>query len=534
MSLVIMFNVTKFVLNPALGIETINYARKIDFIEIAGKLGLPVKAYLRKAAICDMIIHHYISTNVLGEEAKDYLSSEISSVGLTVEQKLELEASLAITVEREKAQLALQQEQEKAQLAAQLATQQAQLAAQQEKEKYEMERTRMELEASLAIKVEEEKAKIINVNVPPFGLAKNIKLVPPFLDFDPDDYFRVFEETANHLKWPREQWVWLLKPKLTGKAAKSVRHLENTSDYEAVKQAILDAFSITEEGYRQAFRDLTKKSVTLPPWERYLNWIHDPAPPPTRYHGDLTSAAPSENQENMLPQDSARKLPRRLWPCWRKQKQPESSTNGNSATRVAGPATQPGSSANRNSAFQEAKAATRPRSTANRNSPPPGNWPGTSRSNRSTPVEHPRTFLRPQHPQHPRFWTNQNSGRQFDPDHPEFRGVYKPAQPSIQQDSAHRLRRDSFSGSGLSSPALQRSHRDSFSESPPGQLNKEISLTDSNREARITEGSRPGIVYPLPRAARPDTWLEVDAATPEAAALSRAERPPTVLDIPET
>ena len=214
------------------------------------------------------------------------MSSEISSVGLTVEQKLELEASLAIKVGREKAQLALQQEQEKAwnevekaQLVAQIATQQAQLAlqqeqekarnevekaqlaAQQEKEKHEMERTRMELEASLARKVEEEKAKIINVNVPPFDLTKNIKLVPPFLDFDPDDYFCVFEETANHLKWPREQWVWLLKPKLTGKAAKSVRHLEHTSDYEAVKQAILDAFSITEEGCKQAFRDLTKKSI---------------------------------------------------------------------------------------------------------------------------------------------------------------------------------------------------------------------------------------------------------------------------------
>ena len=182
----------------------------------------------------------------------------------------------------------------------------------------------------------------------------------------------------------------------------------------------------------------------------------------------------------------------------------------------------------------EANAATRPRSTANRNSPLPGNRPGTSRSSNSTPAEHPRTFLRPQHPQPPRFWTNQNSERQFDPDPPEFQGVYKPAQPSIQQDSAHRLRRDSFSGSGLSSPALQRSHRDSFSESPPGQLNKEISLTDSRREARIAEGSRPGIVYPLPRAARPDTRLEVDAAPPEAAALSRAERPPTVLDIPET
>ena len=101
-------------------------------------------------------------------------------------------------------------------------------------------------------------------------------------------------------------------------------------------------------------------------------------------------------------------------------------------------------------------------------------------------------------------------------------GVYInwPSQ-SIQQDSAHRLRRDSFSASGLSSLALQRSHRGSFSGSPPGQLNKETSLTGPHREARIAGGSRPGIVYPLPRAACPDTRLEVDAAPPEAAAFSR-------------
>ena len=270
--------------------------------------------------------------------------------------------------------------------------------------------------------------------------------------------------------------------------------------------------------------------MTLPPWERYLNWVPDPAPPPTRYHGDLTSIAPSEDQENTSPQDTSRKLPKRLRPCRHEEKQPGSSTNGNPASCAAGSATQLGSPANRNSALSGSSVATRPRSAANKNSPLPGNRPGTSRSSRSTQVEHPRTFLRPQHP---RFSTNHNSERRFDPDYPEFQGVYKPAQPSIQQDSAHRLRRDS-SGSGLSSPALRQSHRDSFSESPLVQLSKEISLTDLSRGARIAEGSRPGIVYPLPHATRPDTQLEVDAAPPEAAALSRAERPTMVLDIPET
>ena len=58
------------------------------------------------------------------------------------------------------------------------------------------------------------------------------------------------------MEWPSDQWVWLLKSKLSGKASKVVRHLEDTSDYTKVKQAILDAYSITEEGYRQEFRNL--------------------------------------------------------------------------------------------------------------------------------------------------------------------------------------------------------------------------------------------------------------------------------------
>ena len=195
--------------------------------------------------------------------------------------------------------------------------------------------------------------------------------------------------------------------------------------------------------------------MTLPPLEKYLNWVHDPTPPPSQYHGDLTSPAPSgdhgislPNQENTPPQDTSRKLPRKLRPRRRKEKQPGSSANQNvaswktvigsqtanrnSAFQGTGSATQPRSTANDNSAFLEAGSATRPRSTANDNSPITGNRPGISRSVRSTPVEHPLTFLRPQHSQSPRFWTNQNAGRRFDPDHPEFRGVYKPAQPSIQ------------------------------------------------------------------------------------------------------
>ena len=247
--------------------------------------------------------------------------------------------------------------------------------------------------------------------------------------------------------------------------------------------------------------------VTLPLLESYLNWVADPMPPPTRRLADLTSPASSENT---LPADSSRKLPRRLRP-----RRLEGSSRPPRPMEIQHPAwlTQRGPSANENSA---SSAVTRPRSTGNRNSPFPGPQ-RTSRSPRSALMKHPQTFQPSQHPQHPRSTTNENAERRPRLDHPEIRGVYKPAQHSIRQDTLTSIHRNSFSGSGLSSPALQRPHRDSFSESPSGQLN-EKSVTDS-REVRIARGQRPGFVYPLPRATRPDTRLTIDAALPEAADL---------------
>ena len=193
-------------------------------------------------------------------------------------------------------------------------------------------------------------------------------------------------------------------------------------------------YFLTCQGRRVVLRG---GDVTLPPLERYLNWVYDPAPPPSRYHGDLTSPAPSgdhcispSNKENTPSQDAPRKIPRKFRPRRRKERQPGSTTNQNSpswkagsgtqcaptanrnsAFQEIGSATRPGPMVNHNSAFQEAGSATRPRSTANDNSPLAGNRPGISGRGRSTPVEDPLTFLRPQHSQSPRIWTNHNSER---------------------------------------------------------------------------------------------------------------------------
>ena len=241
----------------------------------------------------------------------------------------------------------------------------------------------------------------------------------------------------------------------------------------------------------------------------------------------------------MPPQGTPRKLPRKLRPRRRKEKQSGPTANHNSPSREAGKKKQSGPTANHNSRSREAGKKKQSGPTANHNSPSreagkkkqsgptanhnlpsrkAGNQPGTSGSTGSAmraSVKHPLTFLRPQHPQHPRLTVNHNSGRRFDQDPSESGRLFKPARSSIQSDSALISRRDSFSGS-------------------PSGLTRNISLTDPIREARVAGGLRPGPVQPHPRAACPDTRLDIDAAPPEADAVSRDERPHTVLDIPES
>ena len=160
--------------------------------------------------------------------------------------------------------------------------------------------------------------------------------------------------------------------------------------------------------------------MTLPPLESYLNWVTDPMPLPARRPDDLTSPAPSENTP---PANASRKLPRRLRPRRCRGKQPAVSANDNSASRIAGLATPLGPSANGNSSRAGSSAATRPRSAANRNLSIPGPQPGT----RSALMKHPQTFQSSQHSQHPRSTANRNLEPRFRLDHPDIRGVYKPA-----------------------------------------------------------------------------------------------------------
>ena len=232
-------------------------------------------------------------------------------------------------------------------------------------------------------------------------------------------------------------------------------------------------------------------TVTQPLYESRMYWIHDPAPPTSRRpileFADTPAPAIVKESPGALSTQPKHKKSRR-----RRRRKATRTANQNAAHRSAGPVTPDDRWTNDNSASQR---VTRPKSAAN-------DLPKM----RSTTVEHLQSFNSSHLTQPAIPATNENSEHSFGLDCCEFSGLYKPAQINPRQDLTATHSRVNSSGFGLSSPAPKQAY-----------------------------GERPGIVYPLlPRATRPDTKLEIDAATlPESAALSRQSRPPTVLDLEE-
>lgn len=93
-----------------------------------------------------------------------------------------------------------------------------------------------------------------------FDPTRHVRLVPAFQDKDLDAFFQAFERNAQTLEWPKDQWVLLLSTVLKGKAQIAYTSLDSSEnlEYTKVKEAILKAYELVPEAYRQKFRTLRK------------------------------------------------------------------------------------------------------------------------------------------------------------------------------------------------------------------------------------------------------------------------------------
>ncbi len=137
-----------------------------------------------------------------------------------------------------------------------------------EKEREERAFQIKKLELELAAKT----AEVSQANVPPvpqqhanavepvFDVHRNMRLVPPFSEKEVDKYFYHFERVALSMKWPKSFWTLLLQCVFTGKAREvySALSLEQSGEYDVVKYAVLHAYELVPEAYRQKCRNLTK------------------------------------------------------------------------------------------------------------------------------------------------------------------------------------------------------------------------------------------------------------------------------------
>ena len=88
-------------------------------------------------------------------------------------------------------------------------------------------------------------------------VSRHVRFVPRFEEKDVTSFFIAFEKVASHFQWPEDKWSFLVQTALVGKALRvwSSLSLEDSQNYQKVKDVVLKAYELVPEAYRQKFRE---------------------------------------------------------------------------------------------------------------------------------------------------------------------------------------------------------------------------------------------------------------------------------------
>ena len=133
-------------------------------------------------------------------------------------------------------------------------------ATEQARIRLEHESLRLDREDKLDMKaghgLAEEVSSGVRFSCSQFDIIGNLRLVPRFNERDPEIFFSLFERVADARGWPDVDRTTMLQCVLTGKAQEAYSALSVTSSicYDSVKAAVLKAYEMVPESYRQRFR----------------------------------------------------------------------------------------------------------------------------------------------------------------------------------------------------------------------------------------------------------------------------------------
>ena len=244
------------------GLEPLKKLKKENLVKVAAHYGITPAIGATKSHILSLIKDHCVEHDIIDEVEEKPIAETAEIVRLKLdfereERRLAREAEKALQ-DAQFAEAQKARELRLAELKEARELRELELKAEQEKALIEAEKEAAAREhelkmASLGKHSPSDKASA-------FDPARNIRLVPPFQEKEVDKYFAHFEKVADSLNWNKESWVLLLQSVLVGKAQEIYGSLsvEQSSNYEHVKEAILKAYELVPEAYRQKFRNYLK------------------------------------------------------------------------------------------------------------------------------------------------------------------------------------------------------------------------------------------------------------------------------------
>ena len=297
------FKLSDFTASPSQ--ELLDLAKKSDLLDIADYYGLPnIKKTMFKHEIKNILIQFFMDEEIFDSSATSQIlvtqtdlqlrkleikrQVEIEKIRLEHEERLRREKEEReerIRAENAEREERLRREKEEREDRIRLETleredrllrQKIEMEEREREKQREMEREKLEQQERIEIEKEKlqfelkmkelelegkSKSKPLPLDSGKFfDVTKHIRLVPPFQEKEVDKYFLHFEKVAENLKWPREHWTLLLQSVVIGKAREIYTQLslEQSSDYDKVKELILKAYELVPEAYRQKFRDCRK------------------------------------------------------------------------------------------------------------------------------------------------------------------------------------------------------------------------------------------------------------------------------------
>lgn len=293
------FNIDQFLEQPSF--EQLASCRKADLFEIASYFSISHSRQLLKKELRDLIVNKLVELNLLSLPSQIQSSSALPTVAepaaetesagpsnlaerpqeQTPEGDMKVVGGIQTPVTLPRfdplsASSGSVGSKVDARLKVRLARLQAEAEEKAQLRQYQLEIKRLEIEAEKAIKLRqlelEYKARFPiqttsespsssgGPSIRPFDVTKYVSLVPEFREAEIDSYFSAFERIAQALQWPPDVWSLLLQCRIHGKAQEVVAALplSDTLKYDVVKAAILKAYELVPEAYRQKFRSFKK------------------------------------------------------------------------------------------------------------------------------------------------------------------------------------------------------------------------------------------------------------------------------------